>query len=585
MTTQELATIVAELRLRRGDSADVEVKAAAGGCPSLTETLCAFANMPSGGLIILGLDERSGFVPVGLDDLATLEAGVAAQARDRVVPPPTVTFESLRFEGKDILLAHVAGLPLANRPARTGGTAYLRQSDGDYVMSEQEISQVELQKTQAQRPTTPDRGSVQGFSVSDLDPELLTAYLYNVRQSSSRYRSMPDDLVLRYTNVMAADGSPTLAGVYAMGLVPQAVSPSLGVTAAVRLTGEGTSGRVQDLVHLVGPIPVLLEAVMDWVRRNTRTTMGYDERGHGVDREELPMRAVREIVANALVHRNLDAITDSKRVEIRLLGDRLVITSPGGLWGVSERQLGTPEGKSAVNPVLYDICKNVRLPDGSRVIEGEGGGIREANQALVRAGLNPVTFSDQSVRFVAIMHRHSLVTDSDLDWIRHIAGDRVLSPHQRAVLISMHYGESWTNSRVRQEFGLDSVPARHLLADLVDMGLARKEGSRGNATYLLADGGASASSSWEQVALPATGSGQTREQVLPRAGLRETKNASVILDALQTDKNFEELVAATGLSEGQVRYGLRVLIATDRVAMHGSQGNRGTKYARVFHYS
>ena len=61
--------------------------------------------------------------------------------------------------------------------------------------------------------------------------------------------------------------------------------------------------------------------------------MGYDDRGHGVDVTEIPMRAVREIVANALVHRNLDAITDSKRVEIRLLQDRLVVTSPGGLWG------------------------------------------------------------------------------------------------------------------------------------------------------------------------------------------------------------------------------------------------------------
>lgn len=50
---------------------------------------------------------------------------------------------------------------------------------------------------------------------------------------------------------------------------------------------------------------------MAWVVRNTRTAMGYDDRGHGVDRTELPMRAIREIVANALVHRNLDAITDS----------------------------------------------------------------------------------------------------------------------------------------------------------------------------------------------------------------------------------------------------------------------------------
>lgn len=131
------------------------------------------------------------------------------------------------------------------------------------------------------------------------------------------------------TGVTSRNGELSLAGLYAMGIAPQAVTPSLGITAAVQLPREAGGPRTRDLVHLIGPIPDLLEEAMTWVLRNTRTAMGYDERGHGVDQAELPMRAVREVVANALVHRNLDAITDSKRVEIRLLHDRLVITSSG----------------------------------------------------------------------------------------------------------------------------------------------------------------------------------------------------------------------------------------------------------------
>ncbi|MFT4165685.1 MAG: ATP-binding protein [Microlunatus sp.] len=60
----------------------------------------------------------------------------------------------------------------------------------------------------------------------------------------------------------------------------------------------------------------------------------------------------------------------------------------------SESRLGRPGAKSAVNPVLYDICKFVRMPDASRVIEGEGGGIREAITALTSAGLRPPRFID-----------------------------------------------------------------------------------------------------------------------------------------------------------------------------------------------
>lgn len=39
-------------------------------CPeNLPETVCAFANMPGGGTIILGVDERANFAVVGVPNL------------------------------------------------------------------------------------------------------------------------------------------------------------------------------------------------------------------------------------------------------------------------------------------------------------------------------------------------------------------------------------------------------------------------------------------------------------------------------------------------------------------------------------
>ncbi len=185
-TSSSLADAISELRGRQGDSTDIEVKAAAEGVPALGPTLCAFANMPEGGTIILGLDEASGFTPVGLTDLAGLEQGIAAQARERVEPAARCEFQPFEVSGKPVLVVAVEGLPLQQRPARHGGQAYLRQSDGDYVMSTQEIAQLELLKTQAQRPTHPDRKVVPGSSVEDLDADLLSSYLNAARASSRR---------------------------------------------------------------------------------------------------------------------------------------------------------------------------------------------------------------------------------------------------------------------------------------------------------------------------------------------------------------------------------------------------------------
>ncbi len=551
--------------------------------------------MPEGGTIILGLDEAAGFTPVGLTDLAGLEQAVAAQARTSVSPPAHCEFKVFQVGGKSVLVATIDALPLRDRPARHGGQAYLRQSDGDYVMSEQEIAQIELLKTQAVHPTQPDRLPVPHTSVADLDPELVESFLAAARRSSRRYASATDEEILRYTSVVARTGELTVAGLYSLGVSSQTASPSLSVTAAVQLP-HGSGARTRDLVHMVGPIPELLDEAMAWVVRNTRTSMGYDDRGHGVDVTEIPMRAVREIVANALVHRNLDAITDSKRVEIRLLQDRLVVTSPGGLWGVSKSQLGRPGAKSAVNPVLYDICKYVRMADGSRVIEGEGGGIREAVEALRSAGLRAPRFVDTGVQFTVIISRHTLIGEDDLAWLGDVVTGVELSSEQRAVLVSMRHGDVWTNSRVRQEFGpMDSVAARRMLQQLVDTGLAELHGERGSATYTIApphrlenpedvvveevlpvQPALVDSDDKAHAAVPPKPDAVSGSSARPA-----TRNGEAVMTALKEQaRTLGELIASTGLSEGQVRYALAQLIESQAVVMLGAQGVRGTTYAR-----
>ncbi len=83
----DLPRLVGVLRARGGDLSDVEVKSGAGGLPdSVTETLSAFANLPGGGLIVLGLDESAAFRPVGLKHAASLAAGLASRARQAMEP-------------------------------------------------------------------------------------------------------------------------------------------------------------------------------------------------------------------------------------------------------------------------------------------------------------------------------------------------------------------------------------------------------------------------------------------------------------------------------------------------------------------
>lgn len=73
-----------------------------------------------------------------------------------------------------------------------------------------------------------------------------------------------------------------------------------------------------------------------------------------------------------------------------------MIASPGGLWGVSREQLGVPGAKSAVNEYLYEICRHLSTTGGTRVTEGEGGGIREAERELRDWQIDPPIFIDRA---------------------------------------------------------------------------------------------------------------------------------------------------------------------------------------------
>lgn len=100
------------------------MEAAAGGLPrSLASTLSASADMPGGGLVVLGLGESD---------------GVAVVARQALDPPVTLVAEQVVVESRTLVVARVDELATSATPcrARTSGRAYLRVHDGDPGLSQ-----------------------------------------------------------------------------------------------------------------------------------------------------------------------------------------------------------------------------------------------------------------------------------------------------------------------------------------------------------------------------------------------------------------------------------------------------------------
>lgn len=476
----------------------VEVKRAAGGMPaSVAHTVCAFANMPDGGTILLGIDEAAGFVVTGVSDPAGMEAAVVNQARAMVTPVPKLNTSNVEVEGKQVVVVEVVPLPLMEKPATVGGRAYLRQADGDFVMHEHELRMVEVEKILMSESRDYDKQLVSGLSLDDLVPDLVDGYLTKARAGSSRLRDRGDADVLRYTGVIGASGEPTLAGLYAMGDYPQGQFPSLTVTAAVQVAADPGGVRNRSLQHFTGPIPVLLEEAMEWCERNLSLVRAYRSDGHMSERPEIPLSAVRELLSNALVHRDLSPNTlgTGKSIQVRLTPVNLFIQSPGGLRGVSIEQLESDDhAQAAVNQRLYSITQKLETSEGSPVIEGEGGGIREVLRASRNSGLRSPTLINTGVQFKALLWRPESMsvriedtrsTEGEVQgaaasaWLTRELEIRSLTKNEPRVLTVLEAAGALSLRHLVEVTGLSEGQLRYALAHSMESGLVEMDGAQG----------------------------------------------------------------------------------------------------------
>lgn len=482
----DLLGALAVLELRGGDTTSIEAKTFSEYSPEqLGPTLSAFANKPGGGTILLGISERDGISVVGVDDVDDLLKRAANQARNGFRPEIRVDVRAIDLDGKTIGVVNVEGADVNEKPVRwlKDKKAYLRQYDGDYQMSPSEEQMLILRH---HRPNA-DAQAVPGSSLRDLDPNLVTRYLSSVRETTPRLVNDSDEAVLFFTGVVADRESEELsvAGLYALGEYPQRLLPHLTLTAAVEGSGDVRAVNRRDFT---GALPVILDDVLEWVRGNVESRQLVTRDGDGLTDYAVPLLAAREVISNALVHRDLSEASRGKGIDLRITRDGFRLTNPGGLWGITVDRLGTGD-HPAVNERLYQICRNVEGRSG-RVIEAMGTGIREVRRSLREAGMAEPRFYDNGVSFTVRFPNSALIPDGDLAWIGSLGLEQVasLNLRQKEALVDMRHGRTWSNGEYRERFGVTAEEARADLRDLVSRGLVRSSGERRWVRYELVQG-------------------------------------------------------------------------------------------------
>lgn len=452
----DIQDLVMMLRAESSDTESVEAKLAAGGVPTdLPPILSAFANRPGGGTILFGLDEKRNFAAHEVFDQKVLKQAMADMARNALDPPVTIDVETVPFEGVDLVVATVIETPPTHKPVKVKrtGLAYLRQYDGTFPLSEQEVQAFVVNRGQPEFDLVPVAASQ-----DDLDPDSLTRFVHEQRASSEVFSRWTDQEIVTHTRILTPEGEPTTAGILAFGVYPQGVLPNSGIQAS-SWTGPArkASSQLIDSRAMVGPIPLLLDQAVAWVARNTPTAIEARADGHLYDRAMFPLVAVRELVSNALVHRDLSPYAVNTPISMILEPNQLIISNPGGLFGLTVASLGKTDSHLR-NPHLAQLLLTIRTPDGRRVIERLGSGIPRATSALEEAGMRPPIFQDTGLRFTAriSINRETTAQRTSSKTLKSIHADTVLSAlaHNSHTVSELSTATGLTPRQVRYVLGI-----------------------------------------------------------------------------------------------------------------------------------
>lgn len=376
---------------------------------SLWDTLSAFAHSDDGGVVLLGVHEAGGgFEVTGVEDPAAALQTFQARCAE-MTPALRPAVNLIDDDAGVVLAARIEPVPPAQRPChRTSGgvyASYVRVGDAD-----QQMSRAEVDDLLAARPDTDDtlRPAPRGAM---LEAEPVEDLLREARTRSLRLSDASDGTTLRRLQVVDGHGSPTLAGFVTVGATLETSVPAARVT--LQRPAAVLGGRF-DITRAEGRIAELLDQTMQWLRATLPTSQVPTARGELIDVLELPPTALREVVANALLHRSFTEARISQQVQVVVTDRTVRVTSPGMVAvGTDLRDIGVRELSTPRNPSLARVAEHLRTQDGGRVAEMVASGISSADEACTEQRLLPPLLSSGGGAFTATFSRRPL-PDGDL---------------------------------------------------------------------------------------------------------------------------------------------------------------------------
>lgn len=361
------------------------------------QAICAFANdLPN--------HRRPGYLLIGAKDNGTL-SGLAVtdellknlggiRSDGNVLPQPHMSVTKFSLDGGDVAVVEV--YPSDLPPVRYRGRVYVRVGPRKAVANEQDervLSErrVALAHSFDARPCPEAKldelalGQFDAYRRQAIDPETISANHRPVEQQLASLRLYDPERAC-----------PTHAGILLFGKNPRFFLPGAYVQ-YLKLPGRELTDLPEDQAEISGDLHSVLRELEGRLKLLIQTTMRAVSALEEKLLPDYPEWALRELLMNAVMHRNYDSNTP---IRFYAFSDHIEIQSPGGLYGEATPE-NFPTRNSYRNPVIAEAMKSLGF------VNRFGYGVQRAQALLAQNGNPPAEFEFDEHSVLVKIYRRS----------------------------------------------------------------------------------------------------------------------------------------------------------------------------------
>ena len=367
--------------LKHGESNRIAFLPDTKAVDEFAKTSVAMANS-QGGLVIWGIKDTK---PVGVKNpKARIKQLLQANL---VISPPLITPipTQHKVDGKTLIMTQIPS-GLAHVYAYKGQYLH-RQNNQNTPFSPHNLRQLMIQRSAISFETE----IPQGATLDDIDWEQAEEYTKNLKG----FQQTDTKQILQQRGCLTSQGDdlrPTHAGILLFGKNPQQFIPNSDIS-AVRFASETMSDSFtrQDIT---GTLPNQIRRAETFLIDHLRKAIQLKDTMARQETFEYPMEAARELVVNAVAHRDYSIQGDN--IHLFIYSQRMEVESPGRLAGHMTVD-NLKDERFSRNPIIVQVLSDMGF------IERLGYGVDRVIELMTQQQLDAPQFQERDGGFCVVM--------------------------------------------------------------------------------------------------------------------------------------------------------------------------------------